>query len=244
MKRIAQIVTLAMLTVGLAHVEPAYSIDIEDLDEAGKKQAKKKAKKKKSKSNTESESEEIIREIERGYFVKAGAGMSMYLITYGKLLKGGTVVNLSAGGDFMDREKMSMAWEISISQAVHNGSPWETQAGPNFIQGDTRAFGFTAAYEYSAYPSRRFGVGFRVGAGVVLTPLLMNKAWYQTEVVGGAWGVEAQVHRTPHPIVFAGPTFEYYTKLSHFSIGVDIDAGYAIGLDLGISGTGYMKYTF
>ena len=40
--------------------------------------------------------------------------------------------------------------------------------------------------------------------------------------------------------------FEYYTKLAHFSVGVDVDANYVIGLgnpgDLGISGNGHQVY--
>ena len=140
-----------------------------------------------------------------------------------------------------------MSWELSFQQGVHNGAPWETQAGaiePNrYIQGDTRTFSFLGSYEISAYPVRRIGLGFRVGAGLVLTPLLMVRDHYETEVLG-EWGVRPPVHETPHPVVFGGPTFEYYTKLSHFSIGVDVDASYAIGFDLGLTTTGYMKYTF
>ena len=44
--------------------------------------------------------------------------------------------------------------------------------------------------------------------------------------------------------MFAGPTFEYYTKLSHFSVGVDVDVVYGIGWDLGLNATGALKYTF
>jgi len=41
-----------------------------------------------------------------------------------------------------------------------------------------------------------------------------------------------------------GLTFEYYTKLSHFSVGADIDAMYIVNFDLGISPTAYLKYSF
>ena len=37
---------------------------------------------------------------------------------------------------------------------------------------------------------------------------------------------------------------EYYTKLSHFSVGADIDVLYMLGLDLALNPTGYLKYTF
>ena len=45
-------------------------------------------------------------------------------------------------------------------------------------------------------------------------------------------------------MVLGGPTFEYYTKLSHFSVGLDADVFYAFTFDLGASVTGYLKYTF
>ena len=47
-----------------------------------------------------------------------------------------------------------------------------------------------------------------------------------------------------HPVVRGGPPFEFYTKLSHFSLGVDTDIFYAVNFDLGLSITGSMKYTF
>lgn len=241
MKKFALVLCLASLAT-LPVVEQAHSIDIEDLDEGDAKKKAKKAKKTRTKS-AKAESEEVIREIERGYYVKANAGMGLYFLTYGGSLKGGTAIALSVGGDFVDRDNISMAWELNINQSVHNGAHWETQPGPNFIQGDTRTFGFTASYEISTYPSRRLGIGLRAGAGLVLTPLLMDKNWYASEVVS-YWGFEPSVHKTPHPIFFAGPTFEYYTKLSHFSIGMDVDVGYAIGFDLGMAATGFMKYTF
>ena len=88
-----------------------------------------------------------------------------------------------------------------------------------------------------------FIVGLRAGAGVMIAPLLMSKEQFYNEVVP-SWGVEPSVHKLPHPMFFAGPTLEYYTKLSHFSIGVDVDLSYAIGFDLGMHATGFMKYTF
>jgi hypothetical protein len=44
--------------------------------------------------------------------------------------------------------------------------------------------------------------------------------------------------------VLLGPTIEYYTKLSHFSVGMDLDVTYVLNFDLGISPLGYLKYTF
>jgi hypothetical protein len=247
MKHFAMVLCLASLA-SLPAVEQAQAIDIEDLDEGDARKKAKKAKKTQTKK-ARVESEEVIREIECGYYVKANAGMGMYFITYGNgQLKGGTSVAVSLGSDFVDRDNISMAWELNISQSVHNGRHWDEQSQlgipPNrLIQGDTRTFGFTASYELSTYPSRRFGIGLRAGAGVMIAPLLMSKEAFYNEVVTN-WGVEPAVHKQAHPVFFAGPTLEYYTKLSHFSIGMDIDMSYAIGFDLGMHATGFMKYTF
>ena len=66
---------------------------------------------------------------------------------------------------------------------------------------------------------------------------------YEADVVS-QFGIPANVHEGPLPMALFGPTIEYYTKLSHFSVGVDVDVTYVIGFDLGISPFGYMKYTF
>ena len=73
----------------------------------------------------------------------------------------------------------------------------------------------------------------------------MHEGTYQSVVVEEAWeGNRPLVHDQSHPVVIGGPTIEYYTKLSHFSVGADIDATYAVGFDLGLSATATIKYTF
>jgi hypothetical protein len=72
-----------------------------------------------------------------------------------------------------------------------------------------------------------------------------DEVGYTVSVVNGEWGgAGAAVHNGPLPVVAGGPTIEYYTKLSHFSLGLDVDVQYVINLDLGISPYGYLKYTF
>jgi hypothetical protein len=231
---------------------PAHAQDIEDLDSDG-------GGKKGKKGNADSliATDEIVREIERGWFLRANAGTAIYLLRYGTvpgggaLLRPGTLVGLTVGQDFVDEPGRSMAWEVQFSQGVHNGMPYQQQVDPDLgvppsdlIQGDTRTYSLTAAYEFSGYPTRRLGIGFRVGGGIMFAPLVMNEQAYREDVVSEWGGAQPTVHNTPHFPVFAGPTLEYYTKLSHFSIGIDADIAYVIGFDLGINATGFMKYTF
>lgn len=238
--------TLLVLVWPLAETAALAQDDIEDLDESGG--GKKKSRKEKEGATREF-TQEVIREIERGFYGKASVGSTTYLLTYsGGLLKSGTAIALGVGSDFVDNERNSMAWEVAFASGVHNGLRWDQQRDAGVppernIQGDTRTLMGLANIEYSIYPNRRIGIGIRAGGGVMMTPLLMNSEAYARDVVT-EWGTDPVVHRSPHPLGFGGPTFEYYTKLSHFSIGLDADVIYAVGFDLGVSTVGYMKYTF
>ena len=91
-------------------------------------------KKKKKKEANVVTSDEIVREIERGWYLKANAGLATYLLRYGpqpggagSLIRAGSVVAIAAGNDFVDEPNRSMAWEVQFYQGVHNGMPYEQQ---------------------------------------------------------------------------------------------------------------------
>ena len=237
-KRTALILAL-MATPTIATSAFAQS-SIEDLDSAGDE----KKKKSRNRATTTAETE-VIREIERGAYLKAAMGSTSYLLNYRGTLRAGTTMALAFGQDFLDEERRSMAWEVAFQTGLHNGRIWEAQPGtsPYYIQGDTRTFLGSAAYEFSLYPSRRIGIGIRLGGGVGYAPLLIHPQPWQEEVLPSS-GVDPGVHNSILPFGFGGPTFEYYTKLSHFSVGLDTDVFYAVGFDLGASITGTLKYTF
>ncbi|TNE92237.1 MAG: hypothetical protein EP330_02595 [Deltaproteobacteria bacterium] len=216
---------------------------IEDLDADGGK----KASKKKKAAGAAAAETEVIREIERGLYIKAGMGTTAYLLNYGSgVLRSGTTMALTLGQDFLDQERRSMAWEVAFTTGLHNGMHWDLQRDvgvPQYIQGDTRTFQGSGAYEFSIYPARRLGIGVRLGGGVMYSPLLIHEQTYATDVVT-YWGVDPGVHNSIHPFGFGGPTVEYYTKLSHFSVGADVDVAYMINWDLGVIATGYAKFSF
>lgn len=246
MKLITGMLALVALLGGstAAHAQSTYA----DLDETDTKRKKEKVSKKKTIAEAE-----VVREVERGLYAKAPVGTMMYLGgTYGAaapisgkpIVRPGTYLALAIGQDFVDTERTSMAWEFAFASGLHNGEPFTDQQGQiapeQMIQGDTRTLGGLFNLEYSVYPSRRFGIGLRAGGGVLMAPYLINVEYFQ-EKTGEAAPV---VHQAPHPVAFGGPTIEYYTKLSHFSLGFDVDAGYVIGMDLSLTFAGYMKYTF
>lgn len=236
-----------------AYSSDAYAQDdYDDLDLDG---GESKAKKARSKRNPRDLASGPVKEITRGTYAKANIGGAFYLLDFRGFVSPGTSVALAVGRDFVDKERLSMAGELMLFQGIHNGCNYEQQAAgecagapgaaPPLIQGDLRTYTIAGTWEISAYPSRRVGIGFRLGGGVMFSPLLMDEGYYQEDVVQDEWGGAApNYHFSPHPVGMGGPTFEYYTKLSHFSVGADIDAFYAVGFDLGASATAYLKYTF
>lgn len=199
-----------------------------------------------------------VREIEKGFFLKANLGTNAFIGAYGSacgvaVQGGGSCLrpvmssSLSLGSEFVDKERLSVAWEVQLGQQLHNGPRENLQALPGnaLIQGDIHTFHAAGLLEASVYLSRRFGLGIRGGGGVMVVPLLMVDTFYNSEIVPQfATGAPAAVHNGPKPMFLGGPTIEYYTKLSHFSVGIDFDAMMVIGLDFGIGGSGYLKYTF
>ena len=239
MTMLAKTGLIALLALTAATDADAQTYEEYEAEEQGVKPKKKRA----------------VREIVKGTYAKTNVGAGIYLGRYAAWVKPGTSIALAVGQDFMDTEDLSMAWEISFFQGINNGTDYEEQGAAgcydtdSCIQGDLRTYTFVGIYEASFYPTRRIGVGLRLGGGILLSPLLMDEKYYAEEVVGdensGAWlGYASSAHEGPHPVLLGGPTFEYYTKLSHFSTGVDVDIFYAVGLDLGASATATIKYTF
>ncbi len=205
------------------------------------------------KRNARNFDNEVIREVVRGYYLKADIGTTIYMNTYpirretGQgLLAGVMSLNLGLGSDFIDKERFSAAWEVQFGQGLFNGPLLdEVKSLPGLkLEGDIHTLSATAAIEVSTYLTRRFSIGVRGGGGVMVVPLLMDEAYYQSEVVNVVPSTGATVHDGPLPMVLGGPTIEYYTKLSHFSIGADADAQIIIPHAIGAVYTGYLKYTF
>jgi hypothetical protein len=193
-----------------------------------------------------------LREIEKGTYLKANVGVAAYVGDFAGAVDPGTSMALAIGHDFVDLEKQSMSFEAAFAQGIHNGCPYETQVdgsclggppGP-YVQGDIRTYSGIATLEYSTYPTRRLGLGVRAGGGMMWSPLLIDEGFWQDQVLP-AWGVDPPpYHEGTHILVLGGPTLEYYTKLNHFSIGIDADITYATDFDVGVNVTAALKYTF
>lgn len=240
---------MLFLTYALLATPAAFAQDEEEEDDGSKYLEESDEDKGGKSRSSRGRSPGQVREIVRGFYGKSNVGGAFYLGSFAPAVNGGTYVALSVGQDFVDNEKQSMAWEVQLQQGLHNGAPYLDQAGAGCgvgapcTEGDLRTYSIVALYEFSAYPTRRLGIGAHAGAGVLYSPLLIYGPAYQDEVLG-EFGGDPGYHNAPKPLIVAGPTLEYYTKLSHFSVGLDADVFYGIGWDLGMSASGYLKYTF
>jgi len=194
--------------------------------------------------------DEVVREIQRGFYLRANAGTSILVGPRSALLKAGTTLDLTVGQDVLDKAKASAGWEINITQSIFNAkfNSYEDLPGSGidprfFVQGDTYMLGLTVGGGGQAYPLRRLGIGGHAGVGIAYFPLLLDKTAYDTRVVP-SWGLDPRLYNTVKVMMYAGPTLEYYTKLSHFSIGVDVNFMYVLGFDYGIRASGFFKYSF
>jgi hypothetical protein len=200
--------------------------------------------------NARAQDEDIIREVERGYFFSANVGSVIYMNTHGITTSSGNLLSpvialgIGVGSDFIDRERASVAWQIQFQQSLQNGPREDeiTQLSP-LLQGDIHTFAGVATLEASIYPTRRLGLGIKAGGGIMVIPLLMHPDVYN-DVIVSVWGEPAKLHEMPLGMIVGGPTLEYYTKLSHFSVGVDVEISYVFEFDLGIAPSGFLKYTF
>ena len=239
-----------LLLSALLSNDPAFAQDYDDLDDPKEEETS-------SSRGRRSTAKPDVKEINKGFYAKANVGGAGYIGNFRGFVKGGTAVGVALGQDFVDREKTSMAWEFGFLQGIHNGCDYQHQAdlicsgnkggavSSPFVQGDLRTYSFLLNYEFSKYPTRRLGLGLRLGGGGLYSPLLMHEERYLADVVQGEWGgVDPGYHGAFKPVGFGGFTAEYYSKLSHFSIGGDADVFYAVGFDLGFNATFYMKYTF
>jgi hypothetical protein len=189
-----------------------------------------------------------IREIEKGTYAQANIGVAMFLDKFSDAVSPGTALGLSIGHDFVDQETTSMAFEFAFIQGIHNGASYQEQgqAGGPYVEGDLRTYTLVGLLEWSYYPTRRVGLGLRAGGGMMISPLLMDESAYRDDVLGDEWDnlADPGYHDVWHVVGMGGPCIEYYTKLNHFSIGLDADVTYAIDFDLGLNVTAALKYTF
>lgn len=191
------------------------------------------------------------REVVKGFYGKANIGAIIWLPPISTVTSTvGTQIHVSLGYDIIDRKSFTMSLQGTFFQLVTNGDGSYGGLGSS-IQGDFRVMGGTAALRFGpnfgGKEVKRVNLAIQIGGGVGGSPLLIPVEGpnYQTGVAtyGGILQDGAIGIITP------GIGIEYYTKLSHFSIGLDITGDILLGssgpaVAPGIGITGAIKYTF
>ena len=167
-------------------------------------------------------------------------------------------MDFSFGYDVVDTLGFTLAVEGSFFQTITNGTGVSEDLNrdriglPSPIQGDFRVFG--AIVGVRAGPNvggkrvKRLNISGHAGGGIGYSPPLVD---LQDPTIAGRIASEfgGILQGRPLGLVQGGLGLEYYTKLSHFSLGLDIDFNVIIGgasplIAMGLATNIFVKYTF
>ena len=202
----------------------------------------------------------IVREVVKGFYAKLNFGPLIWLPAISTHAGStGTAFDLSVGGDVIDQLGFTLSVEGSFFQVVANaghgfgvgeGTNVEAQNSP--IQGDFRVFGgivgVRAGPNVGGQKAKRLSISGHAAGGVGYSPVLIDMG--ETTIAAnniasrGGWGI---LQGRALGLVQAGLGVEYYTRLAHFSLGVDIDYDLILGGPIPAMGLGidiFVKYTF
>ena len=193
-----------------------------------------------------------MREVVKGAYLKVNLGPLIWLPSISNYTSTtGTEMDISFGGDVVDTLNFTLSVEGSFFQVITNGDGVSTEIGAQIgspIQGDFRVFGGIGGVRFAGNLGgkrvKRFSISGHVAGGVGYSPPLVDLA--DTRVISRmAYGYIMQDRALG--IIQGGAGLEYYTRLSHFSLGLDIDFNVLVGGPIPAMGIGtnfFAKYTF
>ena len=193
-----------------------------------------------------------VREVVKGAYIKVNLGPLFWLPSINQFTSSsGTEMDFSFGYDVVDTLGFTLSVEGSFYQVVTNGDGVSTDIGAQLgspIQGDFRVFGGIVAVRAAANVGgkrvKRLSIAGHGGGGVGYSPPLVD---LQDARVVSRMAYGSILQARPLGIVQAGAGLEYYTRLSHFSLGLDIDFNVLLGGPIpamGIATNAFVKYTF
>jgi hypothetical protein len=199
----------------------------------------------------------IVREVVKGFYAKLNFGPLIWLPAISSHAGStGTAFDLSLGGDVIDRLGFTLSVEGSFFQVVANAAHGygvgdrSTEAPNSPIQGDFRVFGgivgVRAGPNLGGQKAKRLSIAVHAAGGVGYSPVLIDlTAGEAARNIGNrGWGI---LQGGALGLVQAGLGVEYYTRLAHFSLGLDIDYDLILGGPVPAMGLGidiFVKYTF
>lgn len=196
-----------------------------------------------------------VREIVKGAYLKVNLGPLFWLPPISSFTSTtGTEMDISFGYDVVDTLGFTLSIEGSFVQVITNGDGVSTEIGRDIqspIQGDFRIFGGTASIRAAANIGgkrvKRFSISGHGGGGVGYSPtnIPRDSEVYARMFSRMAYGEVLQDKLLG--LVQGGLGFEYYTRLSHFSVGLDVDFNVILGgpiVAMGVATNAFAKYTF
>jgi hypothetical protein len=189
------------------------------------------------------------REIHHGVYIKATFGSVGWFGTLGAVSSFGTAAGFEFGYDVMDQLGMTLSITGTFYQGINNGLSAEdvqtngiAVAVPNITQGDFRSIGGLVGARLGFNPGkrkvRRWTIAVDIKGGIYFSPALRDAGDYSAGLL----------QQSPGALILPGFGIEHFTRLSHFSFGIDLHvplivgtpAGFVAGLDV----TPFLKYTF
>jgi hypothetical protein len=184
--------------------------------------------------STEEKKAEAVNEVERGFFIGAGAGPFFMLNPPApkdakRPFSPGQMAQVELGVDLGSLLSVSVFLTGTANRA---GSEYTGLSGTGAASGDFASLvpGAAARVNFlgfaDAYETKRTWIYLRAGAGIALFS-------------------PRQLLPTPDILVFGGPGVEYYTRLRHFSVGVELTGSYLLTTgSFGFAITPNLRYAF
>jgi hypothetical protein len=236
--------------------------DSEDLDGETRKRPQRKSTRSARKKQDDAPSREVV----KGAYAKINIGPVIWLLPSGGYLSNpGTKIDFAFGYDFIDRLSFTMSVEGAFYNMISNGTgvsecglgpvPCPTPTGTSPTQGDLRVIGGTVALRFGpnfgGKRTKRGHFGVKIGAGVGYSPPLVDlqdpEIISRTGLPPTGSGNANVVQGRPLILVTPAVVIEGYTKLSHFSLGLEVGGDIVLlGPNplIGLVITAALKYTF
>ena len=214
-----------------------------------------------SRAGTRKRKARANREVVKGAYLKMNVGPIFWLppISYSTTTSG-TELDFSFGYDVIDRLPFTLTVEASFTTVITNGTGindnesfralLDAQITPT-IQGDFRVFGGTVNLRlgpnFGGRKTKRVSFCVQVGGGGGYSPPLIDLQDQEIKNRAAANGLGFIMQGRFLGLITPGLGIEYYTKLSHFSLGLDVDATIILGGPSAAIGVGtefFAKYTF
>ena len=187
----------------------------------------------------------VAREVVHGFYLKTSYGTVLWFGDLGANSSPGTSASFELGYDVLDQLGMTLSITGTFFQGINNGITADPEEGGTGVtQGDFRSIGGLVGARLGFNPGkrkvRRWTIAVIMKGGVYFSPTLREE--------GDALLQPIALQRSPGGLIQPGIGFEHFTRLSHFSLGVDVHiplivgtpAGFIAGVDI----TGFLKYTF